>query len=78
MVCFLVYSFDSKGLLFNCLEKGKPIPVSAWGRSTVCLKDGIKANIGAINLMLEEEKAIETEDGLSVKISHDELSSLEG
>ena len=77
MDCFLVYSFNRAGVVFNCLENGEPTPVSGWGHSEIKLKEGNSANIGVLNLLLEEEKAGESGDGLGVEISHSELAGLE-
>ena len=74
----LVHSFDHAGAIFRCEGENGYIPVNKWGRADISLQNGKKANLGSLNLLLEEEKAVEHEDGLQIFVSHQELARLEG
>lgn len=72
----LYHSIDPIGIILKCKQNAEQIPVSIWGHRDVYLGDGNKAKLGILNLLLEEEKAIYSEDGFEVVIPHNVLAGL--
>lgn len=78
MVIKLTYKIKNAGAVFNCKDRNEEkINFNEWGLQKIITQTGSSARIGILNLLIEDEKAIISDDELSVTIPHDEIAKLE-
>ena len=77
MNCELTSTVEPEGISLFCIRNNKKLSLSKWGHQDVFLKSGKKAKLGILNLLIQEEIAVEREDGISVVIPHNTLASME-
>ena len=74
----LTYKIKNAGAVFNCKDRNEEkINFNEWRLHKIITQTGSSARIGILNLLIEDEKAIISDDELSVTIPHDEIAKLE-
>jgi len=77
MSIIFTHKLDEYSITFFCEDNGTLLPVDEWWNKKISLPGGDQICLGILNFLLEEEKALESDDGLGVTLPHSVVAGLE-